>query len=187
MRVPDALATMRAGGSIRESLLVFMDFKTQPMRVWLGAGTIKTLDNIEFTGVGDVVAISGGAQVAGLAAPNLSVTIAATAEMVAIAAGSVDEYKGRRFMAAIQFFDENWQVVDRPVPIFTGVMDSTTFEFNEGTQTITLNVESPFVRRRAARLDNLTHASQQAKYPDDLGLEFVHRLQDMNVNWPVFS
>lgn len=184
MRFPSAIAHMRAIGAIRFSLLVFMDFKSGPLRVWLGAGPLVTDGGVRWEGVGDVVGLSGGAQVAGLAAPNLTVTIAATPEMIAAAAGPTDEYKQRRLMAALQFFDDDWQTVDAPEAFFNGVMDQTTFNFDAESATITLNVESPFARRRAARPRFLTDANQRSLYPDDRGLEFVHREADLTVNWP---
>lgn len=191
MRFPEAIATMKAGGTINASVLHFLDFTSGAMRVWHGFGPLVTADGHTWSGIGEVVSIEGGGQQAGVVATNLTLTLAAdsdlvTDDMVARALASETEVYGRRYYMALQFFNEAWQPVDSYRVVYVGVMDRMTFKRNRDLRQITLNVESPFVRRRTPRLQTFSDRDQRSRYPTDKGLEFISSLKDKTVTWPKF-
>jgi hypothetical protein len=186
MKFPDAIAEMRRSGKLNASVLVYMAFKDDPQAVWLGIGDLKTLNDIVWTGVGTAVNIEGGAQQAGLASPNLNITLAATAEMIQKAKDSYTVISGRRISVAVQFFGEAWQPVDNYIPIYNGLMDRVSFQREADKKTITLYCESPFVRKHSPRIQYWTAADQNVKYPGDRLFDTVAGLQDKIIIWPVF-
>jgi len=156
MRFPDAIATMKAGGRINAAILHYLGFTSGAMRVWQGFGSIETADGLTWNGIGDVVTVDGGGQQAGLVANNITLTLAAgsddlTDDLVQKAIASEAEVYGRRYFMAVQFMDGGWQPVDTYRAIYVGVMDRMTFKRSADLRQITLNVESPFVRRRTPR------------------------------------
>jgi hypothetical protein len=191
MRFPEAIAHMRAGGTINASVLHYLGFASQPMRVWHGAGELVTPDGYRWQGIGDVVSIEGGGQQLGVVATNLTLTMAAssdlmTDDMIARALESEAEVYGRRYFMAIQFFNEHWQPVDAYRAVYVGVMDRMTFKRSPGLRQITLNIESPFVRRRTPRLQTFSDRDQKSRFANDKGLEFISSLKDKTVIWPKF-
>jgi hypothetical protein len=187
MRFPTAIAAMRDGGSIRAAILVRLDFKTAPKAVHLGNGNIITLDGTVWTGLGDVISIEGGGQAAGMVAPQMIFTVPATREMLDLADDTANEVYGRFIGVALQFIDENWQAVDSPRVIFTGIMDHMRSQIGRnGTASLKLIAESPFVRRATAIVKSFTDADHQAQYPGDRFFEFVPGLKDKKLAWPVF-
>jgi hypothetical protein len=191
MRLPETIAVMRAGGRINAGILHFMDFKDDPHYCWMGFGDLVTKDGITWKGIGDVVSMEGGGQQAGIIANNLTLTLAGssdliTDEMIARALDSENQVYGRRYFTAIQFFTEDWQPTDSYRVIYVGVMDRMSFKRSATQREISLNIESPFVRRRVPRLELFTDRDQRSKYPDDLMFEFISGLRDKAVQWPKF-
>jgi hypothetical protein len=186
VKFPETIAEMRRTGKLNASILIYMDFLGDPQAVWLGVGDLKTKNGITWKGVGTAVNIEGGAQQAGLASPNLTVSLAATAEMLTKAKSSADQINGRRILVAVQFFDEAWQPVDNTIPIYNGVMDRISFQIEPDKKFITLYCESPFVRKHSPRIQYWTSADQNVKYPNDRLFDSVPGLQDKIITWPVF-
>lgn len=193
MRFPGAIAAMRAGGTINAAVLHFLDFKDGAMHAWNGFGDMVTRDGQLWRGIGDVVAIEGGGQQTGVVANNVTLTLSApsdqfTDEMNQRAINSENQVYGRRYIMAVQFCDADWQPVDDYRSIYVGVMDRMTFRrnYNEGTSQISLNVESPFVRRRVARPALFSDRDQRAQYNADRGLEFVSGLANKTIKWPKY-
>lgn len=187
MRFPETIAVMRQGGSIKAALLIFMDFKDDPRRVWTGFGDLKTVDGAVWSGIGDVVSIEGGGAQSGAVAGNMTLTIPATDEMVAKALASEAQVYGRRIYTAVQFFTEDWQPTDSFRVVFSGVMDRMNFNLSSDRQTISLNAESPFVRRRTERLIVGSDRDRRARFPNDRMFEFVSTLVNKTVTWPRFT
>jgi len=191
MRFPEAIAVMRAGGRINAGVLHFMDFKDDPRRAWMGRGPLVTYDGKTWDGIGDVVTVSGGGQQVGVVANNMTLTFAAsedviTDDLVAKAIDSEAQVFGRRYLMAVQFFDEDWQPVDQYRVIYAGVMDRMSFRHSASERILTLNIESPFVRRRTPRLETFSDRDQKSKYPNDKALEFISSLKDKTVLWPKY-
>jgi len=191
MRFPTAVTTMRAGGKLNAGVLHYMNFSSGLKRVWHGFGTLRTTDGAMWDGVGDVVTIDGGGQQSGVVASNMTLTVAATSdlltdEIVAAALASETEVYGRLYYMAIQFFDEDWQPVDTYRVVYVGTMDRMTFKRNADLRQITLNVESPFVRRRTPRLETFSDRDQRAKFPTDEAFEFISGNAAKNPIWPKY-
>ncbi len=188
MRFPAAIDLMRRNGRINVAILHFLDFADGPAYVWQGYGRMK-VGNVTYSGLGEVVGVDGGGQQAGIVANNLTLTLAAgsdqlTDPLLVRVLGQQSLVKGRRYKMALQFCDDNWQPVDSTRVVYVGVMDQMTVKRAIESRQITLNVESPFVRRRVPRLQLFSVRDQQSKYPADRGLEFISQLENKIVTWP---
>ena len=180
---------MRRTGHINASVLHYLAFKNDPHFLWIGYGTLTTLDGRVWKGIGEVVSMQGGGQQVGLVANNMTLTLAGDSDLLtdAIIAKTLDtsnQVYGQRYFAAIQFFDEYWQPVDDYKIFYIGVMDKMTYRKSVAQRSISLNIESAFVRRRAPRLEMFTDRSQKNDYPSDRGLEFVSSLKTRTVLFP---
>lgn len=191
MRLPETIAVMRAGGRINAGILHFMDFLDDPHYAWMGFGDVVTSDGLTWKGLGEVVSMQGGGQQAGVVANNLTLTVAGDSDLIsddliAKAIGSEAQVYGRRYFTAIQFFDEDWLPTDSYRVIYVGVMDRMAFKRSATVREISLNIESPFVRRRVPRLELFTDRDQRSKFPADRMFEFISGLKDKAVQWPKF-
>ncbi len=187
MIFPTAIEEMRRSRKINASVLIDLDFLTVPKRIWLGAGDLKTINGLAWEGVGAVLAVDGGGQQVGLASTNISITFAATAEMWRIAKDSTHEINGRRISTSVQFFNEAWQPIDNYFSLYNGVMDRVSFQIEAGKRTITLFAESPFVRKRAPRIQYWSASDQNIKFANDRFLDSVAGLENKVINWPTLS
>lgn len=191
MKFPDIVAYMATGGKISAAKLHFMAFKNNPQWAWEGFGPLTTYDGQAWQGVGDVVMTEGGGYQAGTIAGNLKVTVAASEDslpdkIVQAAINSENEVYGRRYFQGVQYFDEASQALGPFITVFVGVMDRMSIRHSADTREITLNVESPFVRRRTARVSYFSDADQRLRDPADRGFEFVSTLANKTVAWPKY-
>lgn len=74
-------------------------------------------------------------------------------------------------------------LVDSPYPIFSGLMDVVEFTDNGDTADIRLSVENILFKGQRAKTSRYTHEEQIRRFPDDMGLEFINRLQDREIVW----
>jgi hypothetical protein len=191
MRFPAAIALMKAGGSIKASRLHYFDFANGEKFCWEGFGPVTTYDGKIWQGVGDVVTMEGGAQSSGTSANNLKIKLALSKDELTdpLMQATIDSEAmvyGRRYFTAIQFFGQDDQPVDRFYPTFIGVMDRISFRAGGNSREITLNIESPFVRKKTPRLEYYTDTDQKRNYPDDRFFEFISSLITKSVKWPTY-
>lgn len=189
MILPETIAAMKRDGAINAGILHYLAFKGNATYLWMGSGPLKTADKIVWTGIGEAVTVEGGGQQAGFVANNLTLTLAAsedviTDELVAAAINSETQVYGRRYVMYLQFFDAEWQPTDNYRAIYSGVMDRMSFKHSADLRQLILNVESPFVRRRSPRLETFSFTAQKSKFPDDMMLEFMSDLKNKTVRWP---
>lgn len=187
MRMPEAIALMRAGGTLNVAVLHYLAFGDGAAYLWQGFGPLTT-QGITYQGIGDVVSVEGGGQQAGVIANNLTITLAAGSDLLTdpLLTRVLEQQllvKGREYSMSLQFCDEQWQPIDTPRVIFVGAMDQMTIKRTPGTRAIILNVESFFVRRRVPRLETFSDRDQKSKYPNDKGLEFQSGLKNKMVTW----
>ena len=187
MKMPEAIALMRAGGTLNVAVLHYLNFADGAAYLWQGFGPLTT-QGITYQGIGDVVSVEGMAQQAGVVATNLTITLAAgsdllTDPLLTRVLSQQSLVKGREYQMSLQFCDEKWQPVDTPRVVFVGAMDQMQIKRTPETRQVILNVESFFVRRRVPRLETFSDRDQKSKYPNDKGMEFQSGLKNKIVTW----
>jgi hypothetical protein len=109
-----------------------------------------------------------------------------TDKIIQAAINSENEVYGRRYFQAVQYFDEAMQPVGQFILVFVGIMDRMSVRQSADTRSITLNVESPLVRRRTARVSYFSDVDQRRRDPTDRAFEFISTLANKSVSWPKY-
>jgi hypothetical protein len=190
MRFPEAIRIMAQGRRIKASRIHFMDFRSVPKWIWEGRGKLKTADGQVWDGTGVVIGVSGGSYQAGATAANMELSLAAkkddlSDDLIASGVNSESEVYGRRYLQGIQLFTKKNKPVDQFFVSFLGFMDYVKFAHDKTKRSLTLNVESAFVRKRAARVRYFSDADQKSwRDPNDKFFEWISGLKDKNFPWP---
>lgn len=183
----ETAAAALAGRTVRVSQLVFLDFASQPMRVWLGFGTLVA-GGFAWSGLGELGSISGLESPLGGTAPVTTLALSGVKpELVSAARNASAEVKRRAAVIYLQFFDEAWQVLDAPYAVMSGVMDQISISAPEvETRRVEVTVEWLFTRRAIPPFGMLSDRDQKALYPGDRGLEQMVAMQNKSTTWPLF-
>lgn len=181
--LPETVAALAAGDRVSVASLFQFNFQSQTQRYWDGIGSLVA-GGFEWMGSGKLISAAGLEQSINLSAPQATFTLTgATDEMMAYAAASEFEVTGRPCSVYIQFLSAPGVPLDDPIAIWAGVMDVMSFEAGVKNQTISLTAETLFVGRNRSSYGYMTSTDQEARWPGDLGMEFMAVLMNRTVNW----
>lgn len=183
--LPSIVRAALAGEVIRVAPLVFLDYTSGAVRCWAGAGD-RVFGGQTWLGLGDLGSISDIEQPVNGTAPQVTLTLAGVKpEWVPRVRNAQAEVKNRTCIIYLQHFDADWQPLDTPLAVFTGLMDTITIEAPDAmTRKVTLTVEWLFARRGIAPFAYLTDEDQRGLFAGDRGLEFMASMQNKSVVWP---
>lgn len=156
---------------------VDLDFDTAPLYVWSGYGDL-VIGAKTYIGVGSLMSVSAIQETTEIDAKNASLSLSGIPTAF-LSLALQEQYSGRE--CRIYF-----GVTDSPsdyVEIFSGEMDQMTIEESGETCMIQVSAESIMVKLERAVVRRFTNADQQARYPGDLGFEFVAALQGLDLVW----
>lgn len=187
LAIPDELLR---NGSIAEAVLCWMDFATGAKRWWAGFGPLQHAGHI-WDGIGDVISISDLTTDYQMSADPVTLSLAATPDMVAAAIASKTAVRGRQIViysqlfATVQIGDTGpWQPLGQPMALFSGTMGPMTrTKRGPGDRQLSLQCEGLWARRNAPPRGLLTDRDQQARTPGDRGLERVGVYTNYEVKW----
>lgn len=195
---PETIAADLAGKKVQATFLLWFDFTTQPMRLWIGGeGRLKTNDGERWDGLGKVGAVTGIEQAVNGTAPEMTFTLSGVdSQILRLARAEYDaEVKGRFVYVLVQFFGvddpadpDNQRPLDLPYPIACGRCLRPEFNFDQssGARSVSVKAESLFSLRSRPRYAMYTDADQQRRFAGDRGFEFVGTLINKVVTWPDF-
>lgn len=183
-------------------------FDTQTLRFWSGLGDI-TLNGNVYTGSGSMIAISSLEETLDVAARGATLTLSGLPpELLSLAIQ--EPYQGRKcniyFGALAQGSDApnittedgdflttqagqrllaNLSAEDKDALtlVFSGYMDKMNIEEGPDSSIIAVYAESRLIDLRRPRTTRYTSESQKAKFPLDLGFDFVEDLQAKKFTW----
>lgn len=183
----ETAAAALAGRTVRVSQLVFLDFASEPQRLWLGHGQLVA-GGFTWSGLGELGSISGIESPLGGTAPVTTLALSGVKpELVAAARDASAEVKGRAAIVYLQFFDEDWQPLDAPYAVMTGIMDRISVAAPDAeTRTVSVTVEWLFTRRAIPPFGMLSDRDQKGLYPGDRGLEQMTAMQNKSTTWPSY-
>lgn len=176
--------------TISASFLVFMDFRLQPRRWWMGTGILDAGGH-EWIGMGNLIQIEGLGSTLGMAASETTFTLSGVdPDIVALVRASSDRVKDRRVRVFLQFFSGGdsgqpaWTPLDQPISVWSGRMDQMKYA-GEGpsSRTVTLTAESLWTNRNRPPFGRYTDGDQKARHPGDRGLEQVASLTNKTIRW----
>lgn len=127
---------------------------------WLGLGALGSISEVEESD--------------GLEAKSLSFTLnAAEPTWLALAAGSVEEYRGRNAKLYMCPLSEDYQLIDTPVLCWNGIMDMVSIGIDGEEGQIVLKCETAaFGLKRRPSL-RMNAAQQKKKHPTDTGFDYL--------------
>lgn len=131
---------------------------------WGGIGSLGTIGSVEESD--------------GLEAKPLTFTINSVPQsLLAMAIGSVEEYRGRPAKMYMCPLDESFVMVGTPVQCWSGIMDMVSVGVNSDSGTITLKCETSAYgmskRRQPFRLNAAQHKKDN---PTDTGFDYLNGL-----------
>lgn len=94
-----------------------------------------------------------------------------------------EHYQGRTATIYLGYLDPaSRQLVSDPIIVYRGRMDTASVAQGQ-TLSVTLSVESRFASWDRPLTRRYNDADQQARYPGDLGLQFVEQATDTEIVW----
>lgn len=153
-----------------------MFFDGGTIRLWTGYGT-AVLDGVNsFTGAGQLLSITDVEETAEIKASGITVVLNGISSSI-IALALDEPYQGRVCKMYFGVMSPTPSIVE----MFSGYMDQMLIRENSETCDVILNVENKLINLERAKILRFSHNDQVARFPGDLGLEFVESLQTKEV------
>ncbi len=177
-------ATLSASQSaaIHPVLFVELLFDGGAVRFHSELGEIVTGGNT-YTGTGRLGSVSPVQEDTELARSTLSLSLSGLPTDI-VAAVLNESFQGRRATLSLGYFDTANQLVADPVVLYRGRMDTVSIEQGQDL-TVTISVESRFAAWDRPLERRYNDADQQARYPGDLGMQFVEQAVNKELFWGI--
>lgn len=182
--MPETVAELAGGLSVKAGILFQFEFLSQTMRFWDGLRDLTSHDGRVWQASGSVISVSGLEHRPNMGASPATFSMSgAQSELIQFAAGTQQEVVGRPCAVFVQFLSSHLVPLDNPVALWSGNMDTLSFRAGEGQQSITLTAESLFVNRIRAPYGFMTDRDQQTRFPGDTGMSLMPKLIHKSVTW----
>jgi hypothetical protein len=162
-----------------------MDFASGPLRVWSGAGDLEW-NGDTFTGVGSYGGVSAVEETKKASANGIELSLSGIPSDL-IGRAMTDDYRNRRVWLWLALFgtggDGQFAMMDDPMQIFGGRMDTMRVSDSGDTSEIVVSCESRLIDMDRPRERRYTDADQKELYPGDRGCEFVAAASEKNIFW----
>lgn len=175
-----AVATAAVAEVVRVITMLKLEYDSGTVATHSGVGTI-TYDGDEYLGNAGLAEISEIQEDSELTAAGVKVALSGV-DTTNISTALNENYQGRRATIFLALLDSDDQIIDDPVVIFRGRMDTAKItigaqgKLEQEIQNAMADWERPRVRR-------YNNPDQQAKYPGDKGMEFVEQAVEKEIFW----
>lgn len=180
--VTASVKTASEAGHVIKLALVYMDFASGDLFVNSSSDAV-TWDGDNYLGLGALGSISAieengeqktsGMQFGLSGVPTAYISTALT-----------EHYQGRPVKMWEAFLDTSYALIDDPVLVFSGLMDTMDIKISDNFADITVNAESRLSRWESASNLRFNNATQQKRFSGDLGLEFAESTAGKELVWP---
>ena len=179
--LPVALSAEFGAQELKPFQALELEFSDEVVRFWTGYGELNA-DGKDWSGVGQVLAISATEESSDLTALGMTFTLGGL-DTTVISAILNENYKLRPCALYIGALDANDEPVSTLFETFSGFIDTINIEENGETATIVINAENKLIDLNRPRLRKLTDAEQKLRFPDDESLAQVALLADRQLDW----
>lgn len=183
-----------SGSIVRCDFLATFDFASGVKRAWNGNTELVIAGNAYQPmfgyGVIDGLGLSGQGTTSEAITLSLPGIASDRLDFLQAAIADTDEVQQRMVTIALQLFDEDWQPIGVPIPLFRGFMQPpkvtrSTMEDAEGAiQSISISAENIFYGRARPPNGRNTDRDQQARSPGDKFFGFVASLVYKIIRYP---
>jgi hypothetical protein len=163
-------------------LFVELDFASGFIRLWSGVGPI-TWNGQTWTGGGQLLEVSSIEETKAVEATAASITLSGVpSELVAVAYGDFSQGRPVRIWLGLMNMN-NGTILENPVQIFAGRMDTIGDADSGETATIAVSAESNLADLDRLRVRYYTDQDQQRIFEGDRSLRYIPSMQDRPVTW----
>ena len=179
-----AMAAAIGGGYIQPALFVMATFRTGPIYVWTGTGSIAWGGHT-WLGVGKLGSVSTIEE--GTSVEARGITLGLNGIDTALLTDVLTEFQLSAPVAVyLGLFDVSAStptLIADPVTSWVGRMDQPQIDVSAETARITIACENRLLDMNVGVYRRYTSDDQQLDHPGDLGMEFVNGLQTASINW----
>ena len=177
----DLLAQLQ-GADLSPVLLMRIGTSDGPVRMWTGYGDLE-YDGETWLGGGEFIGVSNVSETADIQANGITFSMSGiTEELLAIALQYMRQGEiAELFLGALS--DTGELIGANAVRVFSGKTDVPVIDDDGSSIVINLTAESDLIDLERSRVRRYTPEDQKAEYPDDLGFDFVTRLQETEIAW----
>jgi hypothetical protein len=171
--------------------LVELDFSSGLIRATTAPVDVTAAGNT-YTGLGAFLGVGAVRESEDSAAERITISLpVVNSAMLAATMGPAATYRGRAARLYLQLFDEQFQPVGPRVARWSGYMEPvriTRTPASVGNGAGSGTIELPCQRAGMARARNyqglrITHSQQLARYPGDMGLQYLQTLIEQPALW----
>lgn len=174
--VPSSILTALAQPEVQPFYAVEFSFDSGTIRFWTGYGD-RVIDGQTYTGTGSLLSISGMEEAADMSAKSSTVSMSGIpGALVSLALQEPYQNRPCRILFGVV---NSTDIVES----FSGFMDKMSIDDGGDTATITLSIESKWVKLDRVNARRYTSESQKSRYATDTFFDFVADLQDKEIVW----
>lgn len=174
--VPSSILTALSQPEVQPFYAIEFSFDSGTIRLWTGYGD-RTISGQTYTGSGSLLTISGMEEVADMSAKSTTVTLSGIpAELVSLALQEPYQNRPCRILFGVA---NSTDIVES----FSGFMDKMTLEDSGDSASISMVIESKWVKLDRVNIRRYTSESQKSRYPNDTFFDYVSDLQDKEILW----
>jgi hypothetical protein len=165
---------------LQPALFVTMTFRTGPINVWTGYGSIPWGGHT-WQGIGDLGGFAVIEEASSVEAKGTTLTLSGV-DPANLAAVMTEFQLGGATAIYLGLFAGGFLIGD-PIPVWAGVTDQATVDAPAETATIAVNCESQLLDMDNAPNRRYSNDDQQLDYPGDQGMQFVNAIQEVTIYW----
>ncbi len=169
------------GLSLNPAIFVQFQFVDGNLNLWSGYNDIIWNSQI-FVGSGNVLAVDRVEETQEFRATSVSFSLNGINSAL-IASALTANYQGRPAIMWFAVMDNSRNIIATPYQLFKGRMDIISFSDNGDTADFNIKCESNIIDIRKARERRYTPEDQKIDYEDDRGLDFIPKIQDIEIAW----
>lgn len=165
---------------VRPVTLVHIALDVDPVYVNSSDRNLTYAGNV-YLGVGTLGAISAIQESSSLQASGIKLTMSGIPQSYVTLVLDQD-YQGRTVTIYQGFLNDSYALIANPILQWTGSIDQMGITLSE-TATVSLTAENQLIRWETPNVRRYTDADQQARFPGDLGLQFVAQTVEKEILW----
>lgn len=166
----------------RPIYFLFMDLAGDPLYACTGVRSY-TFNAQTWLGIGEIAGISEVAEIADVAARNLTLTLSGVDAWIVEPLRSRTNYKGRSVILYRGFLDADGELVDDPFVAWSGRMDVGTVMYDFGTAQAEMVCEPLAARLLRDNISRYSDEDHRLRHPADTFFIYLPQMEKKDVVW----